>query len=54
MTDQHPEERRVVVNDRRRIDPETGAPRVASPRARPGRPRPGLPAPAGSACPGAR
>jgi molecular chaperone GrpE len=33
VTDQHPEERRVVVNDRRRIDPETGAPRVASPGA---------------------
>ncbi len=30
MTEQHPEERRVVVNDRRRIDPETGAPRVPS------------------------
>jgi len=30
---EHPEERRVVVNDRRRIDPETGAPRVANPDA---------------------
>ena len=49
MTDQHPEERRVVVNDRRRIDPETGAPRVASPgaaqQAAPGAPAP-APAPA--------
>jgi molecular chaperone GrpE len=33
VTDQHPEERRVVVNDRRRIDPETGAPRAANPDA---------------------
>lgn len=30
---EHPEERRVVVNDRRRIDPETGAPRAANPDA---------------------
>jgi molecular chaperone GrpE len=49
VTDQHPEERRVVVNDRRRIDPETGAPRVASPgaaqQAAPGAPAP-APAPA--------
>jgi molecular chaperone GrpE len=29
VTEQHPEERRVVVNDRRRIDPRTGAPRAA-------------------------
>jgi molecular chaperone GrpE len=45
VTEQHPEERRVVVNDRRRIDPETGAPRVASPgAAQPA--APGAPAPA--------
>ena len=44
MTDQHPEQRRVVVNDRRRIDPETGAPRVATPdAAKPA--APGAPAP---------
>ena len=48
MTEQHPEERRVVVNDRRRIDPETGAPRVASPGvAGPG----SVPGPAGPAGP---
>lgn len=28
MSERYPEEQRVVVNDRRRIDPETGAPRV--------------------------
>ena len=28
MNDRYAEEQRVVVNDRRRIDPETGAPRV--------------------------
>jgi hypothetical protein len=33
VTEEHPEQRRVVVNDRRRIDPETGAPRVGSPGA---------------------
>ena len=33
MTDPHTEQRRVVVNDRRRIDPETGAPRVPNPDA---------------------
>ena len=43
VTDQHPEERRVVVNDRRRIDPETGAPRVAPPGAA-GPAAPGAPA----------
>ena len=47
MTEQHPEERRVVVNDRRRIDPETGAPRVAPGAARPG----SAPGPAGPAGP---
>ena len=44
MTEQHPEERRVVVNDRRRIDPETGAPRVASPARRDRAARPVPPA----------
>ncbi len=29
MSERYPEEQRVVVNDRRRIDPETGAPRGA-------------------------
>ena len=52
VTEQHPEERRVVVNDRRRIDPETGAPRVASPGAAGRAPR--RPAgPAGPRPPGA-
>ena len=50
MTDQHPEERRVVVNDRRRIDPETGAPRVAPPGAA-GPAAPGAPAPAPAPAP---
>jgi molecular chaperone GrpE len=50
VTDQHPEERRVVVNDRRRIDPETGAPRVGTPgAARPA--APGAPAPAPAPAP---
>ena len=47
MTEQHPEERRVVVNDRRRIDPETGAPRVASPGAAGPGSAPGPAGPAG-------
>ncbi len=47
MTEQHPEERRVVVNDRRRIDPETGAPRVASPGAAGSGSAPGPAGPAG-------
>jgi molecular chaperone GrpE len=46
VTEQHPEERRVVVNDRRRIDPETGAPRAASPGATGAPAAPGAPAPA--------
>jgi molecular chaperone GrpE len=50
VTEQHPEERRVVVNDRRRIDPETGAPRVGTPgAARPA--APGAPAPAPAPAP---
>jgi molecular chaperone GrpE len=51
VTDQHPEERRVVVNDRRRIDPETGAPRVASPGAAGPGSTPGLAGPAGKSAP---
>ena len=47
MTEQHPEERRVVVNDRRRIDPETGAPRVVSPGTAGSGSRPGPAGPAG-------
>jgi molecular chaperone GrpE len=47
VTEQHPEERRVVVNDRRRIDPETGAPRVASPGAAGPGSAPGPAGPAG-------
>jgi molecular chaperone GrpE len=47
VTEQHPEERRVVVNDRRRIDPETGAPRVASPGAAGSGSAPGPVGPAG-------
>ena len=43
MTERHPEEQpRVVVNDRRRIDPQTGAPRGAGPAGAPG---PGGPPP---------
>jgi molecular chaperone GrpE len=45
VTEEHPEQRRVVVNDRRRIDPETGAPRVGSPGAATPA-APGSPAPA--------
>jgi molecular chaperone GrpE len=49
VTEQHPEERRVVVNDRRRIDPETGAPRAGLPGAAtpaaPGAPGPAPAAP---------
>ena len=51
MTEQHPEERRVVVNDRRRIDPETGAPRVASPGAAGPGSTPGPAGPAGKSAP---
>jgi molecular chaperone GrpE len=47
VTEQHPEERRVVVNDRRRIDPETGAPRVPSPGAAGPGSTPGPAGPAG-------
>jgi molecular chaperone GrpE len=46
VTEQHPEERRVVVNDRRRIDPETGAPRAGFPGATGTPAAPGAPAPA--------
>jgi molecular chaperone GrpE len=51
VTEQHPEERRVVVNDRRRIDPETGAPRVASPGAAGPGSTPGPAGPAGKSAP---
>jgi molecular chaperone GrpE len=47
VTEQHPEERRVVVNDRRRIDPETGAPRGPSPGAAGPGSTPGPAGPAG-------
>jgi molecular chaperone GrpE len=36
VTDRYPEEQRVVVNDRRRIDPRTGAPRATGAAGAPG------------------
>jgi molecular chaperone GrpE len=48
VTDRQPEEQRVVVNDRRRIDPRTGAPRGAAA----GAPGPGTPPGPGGPPPG--
>ncbi len=56
MTEQHPEDRRVVVNDRRRIDPRTGAPRdtgSAGPAGPGSTPGPAGPPAAGETPPGA-